>query len=477
MEPQPQPAQESAGHVVILPTPGMGHLIPLIELAKKLVHSHRFTVTFIIPTKRGSPTKVQELVLASLPPSISYVFLPPASFEDLPEGTRIETIISLIVSRSLQAFREAMAAIARNHRLVSLVVDLFGTEAFQVAREFNVSRYIFFSSNASLLSVFFQMSALDRGVSCEYMDLLKKVKIPGCIPFLNEELLAPLQSRGNEGCRGILYHAKRYTSAEGVMVNSFEALEGEAVRDLREKRREGMPPVYVVGPLVKMDQPAAAAEREECLKWLDKQPRGSVLYVSFGSGGTLSSEQITELALGLEMSEQRFLWVVRRPSEKAESFYFKVHGQDDAFFDFLPEGFLERTKGRGFVLPSWAPQAQVLAHEGTGGFLTHCGWNSILESVVNGVPMITWPLYAEQSMNAVLLAEGIQVALRPKVTEDRMIDRKEVAAAAKGLMEGEEWKNMRHRMRGLKEAAYEAVSEGGASTTAIAEVALKWNTQ
>ncbi|KAK4742551.1 hypothetical protein SAY87_000552 [Trapa incisa] len=478
MEQQPHTPGALTDHVAMLPSPGMGHLIPLIELAKKLVHSNRVTVTFIIPTESGSPSKAQQSVLAALPPSISYVFLPPVSLDDLPEDSRIETIISLSVSRSLPALREVLAAIAKTRLLVSLVVDLFGTDAFEVAGEFNVSRYIFYPANATCLSLFFYLPALDRAVSCEYRDLPEPVRIPGCIPIRGEDLLDPVQDRRNEAYRWVLHHTKRYPMADGIMVNSFEALEGGALETLREKRREGMPPVYAVGPLVKIDRPAAAAaERAECLKWLDEQPRGSVLYVSFGSGGTLSSEQITELALGLEMSEQRFLWVVRRPNDIAASSYFKVHGQDEAFFDFLPECFLERTKGRGFVLPSWAPQAQVLAHEATGGFLSHCGWNSILESVVNGVPVIAWPLYAEQRMNAVLLTEGIQVALQPKVGEDGVVNREEVAAVVKGMMEGEAGKKMRYRMKGLKEAAGEALSEGRASTMAIAEVALKWSAQ
>lgn len=470
-QPQPPPA-----HVAILPTPGMGHLIPLAELAKKLVHHHRLTVTFIIPTESGSPSKAQQSVLSALPPSISYVFLPPVSFDDLPEGTRIETMISLTAFRSLSALREVLAAIAKSHRLVSLVVDLFGTDAFDVAREFNISPYIFYPPNATCLSLFFHLPTLDRKVSCEYRDLPEPVKIPGCIPIRGADLLDPVQDRKNEAYRWVLHHTKRYPLAEGIMVNSFDALEGDALRALREKQREGMPPVYAVGPLVKMEPSTTTADRAECLKWLDEQPRGSVLYVSFGSGGTLSSKQMNELALGLEMSEQRFLWVVRRPSDKAaNASYFKVHGQDEAF-DFLPEGFLHRTKNRGFVVPSWAPQVQVLAHEATGGFLTHCGWNSTLESVVNGVPVIAWPLYAEQRMNALLLAEGIQVALRPKFREDGIVDRGEVAAVVKGLMEGENGKKMRYRMKELKEAAAEVLSEDGSSTKAIAEVALKWST-
>nr|GFB34647.1 hydroquinone glucosyltransferase-like [Tanacetum cinerariifolium] len=136
--------------------------------------------------------------------------------------------------------------------------------------------------------------------------------------------------------------------------------------------------------------------------WLGKHPVSSVLFVSFGSGGTLSQEQINELAFGLEQSGQRFLWVIKSPHGTSNASYFNAQSHLDPF-GFLPDGFLDRVKDRGFLVSSWAPQVEILGHGSTGGFLTHCGWNSISESVVNGVPMIAWPLFAEQRMNAVLL--------------------------------------------------------------------------
>ncbi|WMV11547.1 hypothetical protein MTR67_004932 [Solanum verrucosum] len=201
----------------------------------------------------------------------------------------------------------------------------------------------------------------------------------------------------------------------------------------------------------------------ECLTWLDEQPRGSVLYISYGSGGTLSHEQLIEVAKGLEMSEQRFLWVVRCPIQDSTN-----------PLEFLPKGFLEKTKGFGLVVPNWAPQTRILSHESTGGFLTHCGWNSTLESVVHGVPLIAWPLYAEQKMNAVMLSEDVKVALRPKVNEENgIVGRLEIAKVVKGLMEGEEGKGVRSRMKDLKDAAAKVLSEDGSSTKALAELVTK----
>ncbi|XP_031262984.1 hydroquinone glucosyltransferase-like [Pistacia vera] len=464
-------AQTKVPHIAVVPTPGMGHLIPLIEFAKRVVQQHQFAVTFIIPTD-GAPTKAQTSTLASLPSSINSIFLPPVTLDDAPENSKIETLISLTLARSLPSLRDALKSLVANTSLVSLVVDLFGTDAFDVAKEFNLSPFIFFPSTAMALSLFLYLPTLDASVSCEYRDLPEPVNIPGCIPIHGKYLLDPVQDRKNEAYKWVLHHTKRYRMAEGIMVNSFMELEGGAIKALQEAE-PGKPPVYPVGPLVKMGS-STRTDDDESLKWLDTQPRGSVLFVSFGSGGTLSSRQLNELALGLEMSEQRFLWVVRSPNDEvANATYFGVHGQNE-FLKFLPEGFLERTKGRGLVVPSWAPQAQVLSHDSTGGFLTHCGWNSVLESVVNGVPLIAWPLYAEQKMNAVTLTEHIQVALRPKASENGLYGKEEIARVVKGLMEGEEGKRVRYRMKDLKDAAAAVLSENGSSTKALTEVALKW---
>ncbi|RLM80867.1 hypothetical protein C2845_PM12G07960 [Panicum miliaceum] len=135
-------------------------------------------------------------------------------------------------------------------------------------------------------------------------------------------------------------------------------------------------------------------------QWLDRQTTGSVVYVSFGSAGSLSVEQTAELAAGLEDSGHRFLWVVRMPSLDGINFaMFIGHMSDkDDPLAWLPEGFVERTSGRGLAVAAWAPQARVLSHPATAALVSHCGWNSTLERVASGMPMVAWPLYAEQRM-------------------------------------------------------------------------------
>ncbi|MED6117905.1 hypothetical protein PIB30_114398, partial [Stylosanthes scabra] len=169
----------------------------------------------------------------------------------------------------------------------------------------------------------------------------------------------------------------------------------------------------------------------------------------FGSGGTLSQEQVNEIAFGLELSGHKFLWVVRVPSEIPNSGY--VIGQKEDPIQYLPAGFVNRTKEQGLVVPSWAPQIEILAHGSTGAFLSHCGWNSTLESIVHGVPMIAWPLFAEQRMNAILLTDELRVAVRPQGDEENgVVKRDEIAKVVKRIMDhSEEGLEMRKRVQDL----------------------------
>ncbi|KAM0908119.1 hypothetical protein ACQ4PT_015688 [Festuca glaucescens] len=188
-------------------------------------------------------------------------------------------------------------------------------------------------------------------------------------------------------------------SGDGILVNTFESLEARAVAALGDPRclpaGRVMPPVYCLGPF--LGGIGETKERHDCLAWLDVQPDRSVVLLCFGSIGAAnhSEEQLREIAVGLEKSGHRFLWVVRAP-----------HGDDPDLDALLPDGFLDRTGGRGLVVKQWAPQAEVLRHRATCAFVTHCGWNSVLEGVTAGVPMLCWPLYSEQKMNKLHMVGG-----------------------------------------------------------------------
>ncbi|KAJ4952406.1 hypothetical protein NE237_029238 [Protea cynaroides] len=400
-------------HIVILPSPGMGHLIPFIELAKRLVHLHDFSITFIIPNTNGSSSKAQKVVLDALPKRINSIFLPPVDLDDLDDEdeVKVETHIFLTMFRSIPSLRKIFKDLITATRVVTLVVDQFGTDAFDVAREFNVLPYIFIPTAAMMVSWFFLLPKFDAIYSCEYRDLPEPVTMPGCIPVHGRDFADPAQDRKNEAYKWILHHSKRYRLAEGVIVNTFIDLEPRTIKAMKEGKVPGMPPIYPVGPLT---QDGANCESDQyCLRWLDDQPHGSVLFLSFGSGGALSLEQMTELALGLELSEQRFLWVVRNPSQLAVNTGYIHGGQstDEDPFPFLPK---------------------------------------------------------------VMLVEDSKVALRLKVGENGVIGRREIARVMKNLMQGEEGKKVRHKMRELKEAAAMVLREDGSCTQSLLEVTQIW---
>lgn len=394
----------------------------------------------------------------------------------------MEARIVLSLNRSLDSLKDSLKLLTESTRLVALVVDLMGTDALVLAKDFEILPYIFFTSSMMVLSSVFHLPNLDETYRCEYRDIPEPIKLPGCVPIHGKDLSDPVQDRTNEAYKMVLRISKSYGMASGILINSFADLESGAFQALKQgvggNSYYNYPPVYPVGPLIRSGSDVGGGSESECLRWLDKQPKGSVVFVSFGSGGTLSHEQLNELALGLEMSGQRFLWVVRRPMKAANANYFDAQRstETDAVFDFLPDGFLERTKGVGLVVPNWAPQVQVLNHGSTGGFVSHCGWNSVLESIVHGVALIAWPLYAEQKMNAVLLADDLKVALRVKVDCNGLVLSRDIAEYVKGVIEGEEGKIMQNRMKDFKEAALMALSKEGSSAKSLAEVAQIWNT-
>ncbi|KAH7682353.1 hydroquinone glucosyltransferase protein [Dioscorea alata] len=458
-----------AVRVAILPTPGMGHLIPLGELAKLLVSHHSISVTFI--TFAEPVSKAQKAFLDALPPTITSLQLPPVSLADLPSDTHIETRMSIATDRSLPAVRTILHTLQQSTRLIAFIVDLFATDTFTVSKELGIPSFLFFPSNLFSLSLLLHLPELDASTTCDYRDLPEPLQLPGCVPVLGSDLLHPMRDRSNDGYKWMVHHARRYRDADAILVNTFRDIEPETAKIINEEDNK-WPPVYLVGPLIQSDSPDI--EIVNCLSWLDKQPKESVLYVSFGSGGTLTCAQMNELACGLEMSGQRFLWVVRSPSDaKCDANYFDSMSVDDPV-EFLPEGFVERTKEVGLLVPSWAPQLQVLAHIATGGFLSHCGWNSTLESVMHGVPMIAWPLYAEQRMNAVMLTEEVKVALRPVVAADGIYKSEKIAKVVKALMEGEEGKKVREKAKELQEGGTRALMEDGESCKVITELTNRW---
>ncbi|KAI5429284.1 hypothetical protein KIW84_034052 [Lathyrus oleraceus] len=203
-------------------------------------------------------------------------------------------------------------------------------------------------------------------------------------------------------------------------------------------------------------------KEKELLNWLNSKPNDSVLYVSFGSLTRLCYAQIVEIAHGLENSRHNFIWVVREKDKDEDK-----------------EGFLHdfekrmKESNKGYIIWNWAPQLLILDHPSTGGIVTHCGWNSILESVSSSLPMITWPMFADQFFNEKLVVDVLKIGVSVEskvnkfwlgIVEEIVVKREEIVKAVEILMgNGQEGKEMRIRAKKLGDAAKRTIEEGGDS--------------
>lgn len=214
----------------------------------------------------------------------------------------------------------------------------------------------------------------------------------------------------------------------------------------------GQQRIFAVGPLGSIRAETGPDGESEVLRWLDRcEEEGSVLYVCFGSQKLLRKEQMEALAFGLERSMTRFVWVVKEEG-----------------YGHVPCGFENRVSGRGIVVRGWAPQVAILGHRAVGGFLSHCGWNSVLEAVVAGVGILGWPMEADQFANASLLVEDVGMAVKVCEGADSVPDPDELGRAVKGVMGGDSPQKRRARL--MREEAVGAVSEGGASSKELGEL-------
>ncbi|KAF7825183.1 hydroquinone glucosyltransferase-like [Senna tora] len=464
-------------NIAIIPSAGFTHLFPIIEFSKKLLQFHPdFHITCIIPILESLPSSSKSY-LQSLPPNIHTVFLPPVHKHDMPQGVHRGAQVQLTITLSLPLIHHQLKSLndSTTSSLVALITDCFAHEALDFAGEFDALSFMYLPYASMIFSLYFcnsttKLEKEEKEEEGEEYYSPDSIKIPACVPVrgrgLTESLYDPLV------LKQFFERAEKFRLIDGILLNTFLELEKETISGIYEEiKGNGIKTqLYPVGPIT----PAGSSTEEngsgsDCLRWLDQQEPKSVLYVSFGSGGTLSQAQMDELAIGLEQSGKKFLWVARPPSDDVSAAYLAT--MKDNPLDFLPEGFLERTKGQGLVVPMWAPQVPILRHGSVGGFLSHCGWNSSLESIVHGVPLLAWPLFAEQKMNAAFLTDVLKVALWPQ--SGGTVGREEIAKVVRMLMEGEEGKEARKRMEELRDAASNALEEeGGSSRRTLSEFAM-----
>ncbi|KAJ4806774.1 Glycosyltransferase [Rhynchospora pubera] len=440
--------------VVLYPGVGFGHLVPMVELAKLFIRDG-FSVTILIIDKSEN-TGSELSRISSANPSIYFHILPPVPIpSDAP-------LIDIMLTAPRLQNSNLLSYLGTLSSLRAIILDFFCIDVLDVANELHIPSYIFYTASAYVLSICLYFPFFHSTTTASLKDMEEvPLQFPGASPVVAFDMPEPMLDRDKPIYKKFLYTFKKLQNAGGILVNTFEWFESKEVRVIKDGLcvpDGSTPPIYCIGPVTTKGSCKEGQERHDCLTWLDKQPRQSVLFLCFGSMGTFSFEQLKEMAAGLENSGHRFLWVVRDPKNMFE---------EPNLDQFLPKGFLDRTKDRGLVVKSWAPQWEVLQHDAVGGFVTHCGWNSILEAVTAGVPMICWPLYAEQRLSRRYLVEELKVALSIEGYEKGLVNADEVEKKVRWLMESNEGKELRNWMAVVKDKAMEALKEGGPSWQAF----------
>ncbi|CAO2178363.1 unnamed protein product [Urochloa humidicola] len=467
--------EKAKKHVVICAPPGMiSHLGPLVELGE-LVAAHGLEVTVVL----GGLTTDDAAAAAGSSAEGAATAHPGLSFHRLPHVTRPRVVPAhdyvaqtfALARASNSDLREFLRA-ASPSPASALVLDFFCGSAVDVGAELGIPTYFFFTSSISGLAELLYHPVIHEQTTA--LRLLghggdHHVQAPGTPPIPLDDMPAAYAD-----CLSLfLALAQQMCKSHGLIVNNFRSLEPRAtdaiVNGLCTPPGCRTPPMHCIGPLLKLKE--AGANRHECLAWLDVQPEASVVFLCFGTMGRFSAEQTRQVARGLERSGQRFLWVLRRPPGEVDDGKQNADPDLDAL---LPDGFLARTKGKGLVVKSWAPQREVLAHAGVGGFVTHCGWNSVLEAIMGGVPMLAWPMYAEQRMNKVFLVEGLRLAVVIEGYDKEMVRDEEMAAKVRWLLESDGGRELRERARETMRRAKEALRDGGESRTSLLELVGQW---
>jgi len=461
--------------IVLYPNIGRGHLVSMVELGKLILSHHpSLSITILLltpspnyPATLGQNSNAQYVAAVSAAiPAISFQSVPLAP---LPPDTLSlpPHLTSLELSRhSTQNVALALQSLAKACNLKALIMDFLNfsdPNTLTQNLETKIPTFFYFTSVAScLVLLFYSSTVVPKQV---VQDQQLQLHFPGLPAISTDDFPNDCVDPLNHINQIFSQIAETMKGGSGIIINTCEAMEERAIAVLNNDGT--VPPVFCVGPV--MSAPYGE-EDKGCLSWLDSQPSQSVVFLCFGSLGCFSRKQLMEMAIALEKSEQRFLWVVKTKLEAGDS------GEKPSLDELLPEGFLERTKEKGLVVRDWAPQREILSHDSVGGFVTHCGWNSVLEAVWEGVPMVAWPLYAEQKLNRVLMVQEMKVALGVKEDKDGFVSSTELEERVRELMESDTGKEIRQRVFKMKLSAAEALGEGGTSHAALDKLTMLWKT-
>ncbi|XP_019176939.1 PREDICTED: UDP-glycosyltransferase 74G1-like isoform X2 [Ipomoea nil] len=433
-------------HCLILPYPAQGHINPMLQFSKRLEAKG---VKITIAVTKFLLATLQDLSSTHL----SIETISDGFDEGVPSHTRSS---QAYIDKFRQVGSETLAQVLRRLRVgrfpVSCVVyDAFLPWVLDVAVEEGVSGGCFFTQSCAVDAIYYytQQGRLKLpladdevveipGLPClEPKDMPSFIYSPESYPFVLDLLV-------DQFCN--------VEKADWILINTFYELEREVIDWMRKLWVVGaigptIPSKYLDNRLPDDKEYGLSVFKpmtEVCMKWLDDRQDGSVVYVSFGSMVGLQEEQMEELAWALRRSNRPFLWVVR--SEEANK---------------LPKNFAEEIEEekRGLVV-SWCPQLQVLTHYAVGCFLTHCGWNSTLEAISLGVPMIAMPQWSDQTTNSKLVMDKWKTGVKAKAEENGVVKREEIEECMRRVMEDEE---MRANTKKWKQICREAVEEGGTS--------------
>nr|BAK55747.1 UDP-glucose glucosyltransferase [Gardenia jasminoides] len=469
--------------LVLYPAPGIGHMISMLELAKLILrhYSNKFSrIHILINTGfRDMKSTYLDHISSTNPSIVVHQF--PFIQADLSSSLSPPAIGFKFIRKNAPNVHHALQEISKTSSIRALIIDFFCTSAMPYSNNLGIPVYYFFTSGAAAVALFLYFPTIHKQTSESFKDLVQtKFDVPGLPPIPATQMPEPVLDRDDPAYDDILYYSVHLPKSSGIIVNTFDELEPIALKAITDGLcvpDAPTPPLYNIGPLIADadSRPAIDGDKgidldqSDCFSWLDRQPDQCVVFLCFGSRGTFSVEQIKEIAKGLERSGKRFLWVVKKPLRNNKS--KQVEGSGGFEIDsILPERFLEKTKGIGLVVKSWIPQLQVLRHPAVGGFVTHCGWNSTLEAVVAGVPLVAWPLHAEQHVNMAALVQDMKMAIPVEQGDDGIVRGEEVEKRVRELMDSERGRELRKLSQKTRDIAAESGVHLGSSSTALASL-------
>ncbi|KAF8389311.1 hypothetical protein HHK36_026004 [Tetracentron sinense] len=450
-------------HVVIFPFMAQGHTLPLLDLSKALL-CRGIKVT-IITTPSNAPTILQYIPKQ---PLISLTVIPFPVVEGLPKGCENTSHLPSmdLMPSFLTATMELQQPFERILREMSdtgclpicVISDFFLGWTLVTCRLFGVPRLVF--TGMGVLSMAITKTAWEQKPNLISKSDSDTLDLPGLtLPFALTRADLPDSFRVpdcDDSFHRFISAVGHYDAGSwGVIVNSFTELEGVHVSAL-ESFIENGGKAWCVGPILLYDEMGygSASDNQLYIQWLDEQAvSGSVIYVSFGSQAHVSDTQLDELAFGLHKSGHRFILVIRSKTWTP------------------PDGLEEISKEKGLIVRDWVDQRRILAHPATGGFLSHCGWNSVLESLSMGVPLLAWPMMAEQRLNAKIVVEGFEVGMCvPFGEKSGLVGREAICDVVRELMGGEKGRKARERVEVVGRMAKKAVQKGGSSDNSLTEL-------